>query len=174
MKFTISILLTTVSTLLLAACGAGSHTSDTLTAIDNEKSDVVRELLDSGINPDKDPLPSGNPFEGAYPIHLAIVKGNKEIVQILLDSGAQIDLKAKNKDEATPLHWAAFFGQKDIVSLLIESGAPINILDANHNTPLDAVVWVWKLKQEDEKEAKRLMEIITILKANGGKSSHDL
>ena len=117
-------------------------------------------------------MPKG--LQGAYPLHLAVVKGNKEIVQILLDNGAQIDLKAKNKDEATPLAWAAFFGQKDMVSLLIESGAPINVLDANHSTPLDAVVFVWKLSQDDEEKAKHLMEIITILKSNGGKHADDL
>ena len=61
---------------------------------------------------------------------------------MLLNHGAQIDGKAKNKDEATPLHWAAFFGQKDMVSLLINAGAPINILDSNHATPLDAAVYV--------------------------------
>ena len=111
-------------------------TLDLLTAIDKEKSDVVQELLDSGIDPNKDPVPVDIPLEGAYPLHLAVVKGNKEIVRILLNNEADIDLKAKNNDQATPLAWAAFFGQKDMVSLLIESGASINALDANHSTPL--------------------------------------
>ena len=160
--------------LLLVVCGEKSQTLDLLTAIDKEKSDVVQELLDSGIDPNKDPVPVDIPLEGAYPLHLAVVKGNKEIVQILLNNEADIDLKAKNNDQATPLHWAAFFGQKDMVSLLIESGAAINILDANHATPLDAVVYAWRLSQDDEGKAKHLMEIITILKANGGKHADDL
>ena len=155
-----------------SSCYWQYRSSDLLTAIDEGQSDVVQELLESGIDPNRDPMPKG--LQGAYPLHLAVVKGNKEIVQILLDNGAQIDLKAKNKDEATPLAWAAFFGQKDMVSLLIESGAPINVLDANHSTPLDAVVFVWKLSQDDEEKAKHLMEIITILKANGGKHADDL
>ncbi len=160
--------------LLLVACGEKSQTLDLLTAIDKEKSDVVQELLDSGIDPNKDPVPVDIPLEGAYPLHLAVVKGNKEIVKILLNNEADIDLKAKNKDEATPLAWAAFFGQKDMVSLLIEDGAPINVLDANHGTPLDSVVFVWRLSQDDEEKAKHLMEIITILKANGGKHADEL
>ena len=160
--------------LLLVACGEKSQTLDLLTAIDKEKSDVVQELLDSGIDPNKDPVPVDIPLEGAYPLHLAVVKGNKEIVKILLNNEADIDLKAKNNDQATPLHWAAFFDQKDMVSLLIESGAAINILDANHALPLDAVVYAWRLSQDVEEKAKHLMEIITILKANGGKHADDL
>ena len=100
--------------LLLVACGEKSQTLDLLTAIDKEKSDVVQELLDSGIDPNKEPVPVDIPLEGAYPLHLAVVKGNKEIVKILLNNEADIDLKAKNNDQATPLHWAAFFGQKDM------------------------------------------------------------
>ena len=160
--------------LLLVACGEKSQTLDLLTAIDKEKSDVVQELLDSGIDPNKDPVPVDIPLEGAYPLHLAVVKGNKEIVQILLDNGAKIDIKAKNKDEATPLAWAAFFGQKDVVLLLIEAGAAINVLDANHGTPVDAAAFAWRLSHDYEEKAKPLMEILTILKANGGKHADEL
>jgi len=163
------LLLLAVFMLLSLACNQKTQTSDLLTAIEKEQSDVVQELLKSGTDPNKDAGPTGE-----YPLHLAVIKGNKEIVQMLLDGGATIDLKAKNDDEATPLAWAAFFGQKDMVSLLIEAGASINILDANHATPLDAAVFVWRLSIDDEKKARHLMEIITILKANGGKHADDL
>ena len=163
------LLLLAVSMLLPLACNQKTQTSDLLTAIEKEQSDVVQELLKSGIDPNKDARPTGE-----YPLHLAVIKGNKEIVQMLLDGGATIDLKAKNDDEATPLAWAAFFGQKDMVSLLIEAGASINILDANHATPLDAAVFVWRLSIDDENKARHLMEIITILKTNGGKHADDL
>ena len=169
MKLRLVLLLLLVGMLLLGACKEENQSSDLLTAVDEGQSDVVQELLDSGIDPNKDAGP-----EGEYPLHLAALKGNKEIVQILLDNGAKIDLRATNKDEATPLHWAAFFGQKDMVSLLIEAGAPINALDGNHATPVDSVVYVWRFSQDDEGKAKHLMEIITILKANGGKTADDL
>ena len=81
---------------------------DLLTAISEKQSEVVRDLLGSGIDPNKDPVPVVWPFGGAYQLHLAVVISNKEIVQLLLDNGSQIDLKATNKDEATPLHLAAF------------------------------------------------------------------
>ena len=168
------LLLLAVPMLLLVACKEESQTSDLLTAIDKGQSDVVQELLDSGIDPNIAPGPVGTSIAGAYPLHLAVLKGNKEIVQILLDNGAKIDLRATNKDEATPLAWAAFLGQKDVVSLLIEAGAPINAIDANQYTPLDAAGIAWRASQDNAAWAKNLMEIITILKANGGKPADEL
>ena len=149
-------------------------TLDLLAAIDKQKSDVVKQHMDSGTDPNTNPIPVGIPLEGAYPLHLAVTKGNKEVVQILLDNGARIDLKAQNRDEATPLAWAAFFGQKDMVLLLIGSGAPINVLDANLGTPVDAAAFAWRLSHDYEEKAKPLMEILTILKANGGKHADEL
>ena len=61
-----------------------------------------------------------------------------------------------------------------MVSLLIEAGASINVLDANHGTPLDAATFAWRASQDNAAWAKNLMEIITILKANGGKPADDL
>ena len=155
--------------LLLGACKEENQSSDLLTAVDEGRNNVVQELLDSGIDPNKDAS-----SDGAYPLHLASLKGNKEIVQILLDNGAKIDLRATNKDKATPLAWAAFFGQKAVVSLLIEVGAPINAIDANQYTPLDAARIAWRARQDNSAWAKNLMEIMTILKANGGKHADEL
>ena len=163
------LLLLMVSMLLLVACKEKSQTIDLLTAIDKGQTDVVQELLDSRINPNV-----GASSDGAYPLHLAALNGNKEIVQILLDNEAKIDLRARNKNEATPLAWAAFFGQKDVVSLLIEIGAPMNTLDANHYTPLDSATFAWRARQGNAAWAKNLMGIITILKANGEKPADEL
>ena len=66
---------------IVMSCNDRKESLDLLTAIDKEKIDVVRELLDSGADPNKRPVPKGIPLEGAYPLHLAIVKGNKEIVK---------------------------------------------------------------------------------------------
>jgi hypothetical protein len=34
--------------------------------------------MQSGTDPNKDPVPVGIPLEGAYPLHLVVVKGDKE------------------------------------------------------------------------------------------------
>ena len=124
----------------LGACKEENTGSDLLTAVDEGQSDVVQELLDSGIDPNKDASP-----DGAYPLHLASLKGNKEIVQILIDNGAKTDIKSEAYDDdfwyngGTPLHWAAFFCRKNMVSLLIGNGAAINALDDVGDTPMDSL-----------------------------------
>ena len=147
---------------------------DLLTAIDQENIMVVQQHIDAGTDLNNYPIPEGLPFAGAHPIHLAVLKGNGEIIKLLLDNGAKIDLKSRNKDEAPPLSWAAFFGQKDMVLLLIKSGAAMNVVDANRATPLDAADFAWELSRADKEKARIHMDIITILKSNGGKSARDL
>ena len=61
-----------------------------------------------------------------------------------------------------------------MVSLLIEAGAPINAIDANQYTPLDGAGIAWRASQDNAAWAKNLMEIMTILKANGGKHADEL
>ena len=51
--------------------------------------DSVREMLDAGIDPNKNPIPGGFTPVGAYPLHLAVVKGNEEIVKMLLAYGVR-------------------------------------------------------------------------------------
>ena len=88
----------------LVACGGSSETNatpsvDLLTAIDKENVTIIKQHIDAGTDLNEYPIPEGLPFEGAQPIHLAVLKGNAEIVKMLLENGVQIDLKAKNKDE---------------------------------------------------------------------------
>lgn len=58
------------------------------------------------------------------PIHWAIYKNRAKMVEILLDSGADIELKDQDR-EATPLEYAIVYGRKDIIPLLIHGGANV-------------------------------------------------
>ena len=109
-----------------------------LDSIDQENIDVVRAHMASGTNPDKTFIPPGLPFAGASALHIAVLKDNSEIVQVLLDNGADIDIKALDEFKGSPLEWAAFFGIKDMAVFLVESGADINSRNAYGTTPLDA------------------------------------
>ena len=120
------------------ACGPTPPALPLLDAIDQENADVVRDHMESGTDPDKTFIPPGLPFVGASALHLAVLKDNSEIVQILLDNGADIDIKALDEFKGSPLEWAAFFGIKDMAVFLVESGADINARNAYGTTPLDA------------------------------------
>ena len=147
---------------------------DLLTAIDQGKVFIVREHMNSGTDPNKSLIPKGILLEGAYAIHLAVVKGNAEIVKILLDNGADIEKKAENRDGARPLHWAVFFIQPTMVSLLLESGAVVNSLDAHSSTPLDTVAYTQFVNRGNDEILNGIDEMKKIIEKNGGKLAKDL
>ena len=72
--------------------------------------------------------------DGFTPLHIAGWTGTKEIVELLIKNGA--DVNATHNGGGTPLHWAARKGQKEIVELLISNGANVNAQDEDGGTPL--------------------------------------
>ena len=61
--------------------------------------------------------------------------GSKEVAQLLIDSGA--DVNAGAWDRSTPLHEAAARGRADVVRLLIANGANVNARNRIGWTPMD-------------------------------------
>ena len=117
------------------ACGPTPPALPLLDAIDQENAEVVRTHMEIGTDPDKSFVPPGIPFAGASALHVAVLKDNREIVQLLLDNGANIEIKALDEFKGSPLEWAAFFGIKDMAVFLVESGADINARNAYGTTP---------------------------------------
>ena len=68
-------------------------------------------------------------------MHLATDEGHKEVVELLITAGA--DVNAKEKYEKTPLHHASKAGYYEIVELLIAAGADVNVKNIAGKTPLD-------------------------------------
>ena len=171
-------ILTSIFVISLACSDSAQTVStpsmDLLTAIDKENIEIVQQHIDTGTNINNYPIPKGIPLEGAHPLHLAIVKGNKEIVNLLLSNGADVNLEANNMDKATPLHWAIFFLQKEMVDLLIDSGAEINFVDGNGTTPLDTANYTKVINIKDETKLSIINEIMRVLSENGALSASDL
>ncbi|KAJ3369635.1 hypothetical protein GGF31_005152 [Allomyces arbusculus] len=73
------------------------------------------------------------------PLHVAAECGSAELVQFLLENGAQKD-HVRNEDGQVPLHVAAIHGHVEIMDLLVHIGA--NLQQRNHNgwTPLACAV----------------------------------
>lgn len=67
---------------------------------------------------------------GCAPLHIAALNGHKDVVELLLAKGADVNA---NKGR-TPLHSAA--GHKEIMELLLLHGADVNAKASNGETPL--------------------------------------
>ncbi len=71
-------------------------------------------------------------------LHDAVVTERLEIVEYLLQQGA--DVNTKNLKRSTPLHDAAFKGRVELVRFLLAKGADANAQDISNNTPLHEAV----------------------------------
>lgn len=67
------------------------------------------------------------------PLHRAAQKGRTDLARLLLDHGANVNIKGGGI-EITPLHWAA--GHVEVAKLLITNGADVNAKDKYGATPL--------------------------------------
>ncbi|XP_037046475.1 oxysterol-binding protein-related protein 1 isoform X2 [Bradysia coprophila] len=79
---------------------------------------------------------------GWTPLHLATYFGHKEVMEILLSKGA--DINAINEMGDTCLHKAAFIGRQDIVMLLLQHDADVKVINgegriARHMTPKNEI-----------------------------------
>jgi len=91
------------------------------------------------------------------PLHAAAIRNHKEIAQLLIAKGA--DVNAKNKYGGTPLHYAA---TKEIAELLIAKGANVNMREIDGSTPLDLAI------------KRKRTEIAELLRKHGAKTSEEL
>ena len=85
----------------------------------------------------------------ATPLHIATYMTHLQIVRMLLDYGACVDIE--DGDFATPLHYAASKGQTAIVQLLLDAGANPNTLNSSLKSPC------MKAIEYDEVDALRVL-----------------
>lgn len=108
----------------------------------------ARSLIEGGADV------SRRTSQGTTPLERAADVGFKDIVELLIAKGA--DVNAKDNWNWTPLH-SAVYGHKDIVELLITEGANVNARDGASRTPL------WYAKDEGN------AEIVELLRKHGAK-----
>ena len=108
-----------------------------ITAVEYNKINKVKQILSDKLNKKKE-LDSLNE-EGISSLHIAIIKGNFDMVKILLENGANPNLKSEFSNQ-TPLHFA-YLNQNsltdEIISLLKKYNANDEIYDKNKKKPSD-------------------------------------
>ena len=78
-------------------------------------------------------------IRGHAPIHLATAKGNRDVVQLLLENGVGVNVVGTDSG-CTALHYAASLGHVDLCELLVRYGAETDAQTARLETPLHLAV----------------------------------
>jgi len=81
----------------------------------------------------------GYSHDGFTLLHLAAFFGHRELAEVLLAEGADINAVSKNQTfgrGVTPLHSALAANQTALATLLIDKDAGLTVRDADGNTPL--------------------------------------
>jgi ankyrin repeat protein len=90
-------------------------------AAQSGQAEAVRVLLDAGEDPNRFNPPGTHAH--TPPIHQAIAAGHLDVVKLLLDRGARLDIK-DTIYQGTPLSWAKHCHQPEIAAYLQDVGAP--------------------------------------------------
>ena len=94
-------------------------------------------------------------------LYAAVLQGHLEIVEYLLQKGA--DVNTKNLEGFTPLHDSAYKGRVEMVRLLLAKGADANAKDISKNTPLHEAV----VANRNDIDDYYYIEIVKLLLSNG-------
>ena len=126
-------------TLLLAGCGQkATHPPeiDIHSAFATGEIASVRQHIDAGSNLDEPDSTSGN-----TPLMNAILFGQREVGQLLIENGVKLD--ARSNDGSTALINAAFFAYPEMVRALLQKGADATIQNNTGSTALMSVQIPW-------------------------------
>ncbi|XP_028847701.1 ankyrin repeat domain-containing protein 50 [Denticeps clupeoides] len=96
--------------------------------------DVVSLLLESGANP------AHRDHDGMTPLLLAAYEGQEEVLELLLEAGADVDECAGAQNSTittvTPLLAAASMGHHSVVNRILFWGAAVDVIDSEGRTAL--------------------------------------
>jgi len=179
------LLITTIAAVLLVGCGTLHQSSDVEPAKPVAEGaqpqqpsrkpealdiSIQKAAYDGNIEAIKQHLAVGTDVNakgggGWTPLHLSVQNGKKEVSELLISEGADVNAANDNGNLGlgrTPLHFAALDGPNEIIELLIAKGADVNQKDVNGETPLD---WA---------EETNNKEIADLLRKHGAKTGEEL
>lgn len=125
---------------LLLAAGSGCGKGPDAVAVDPDIK-AVFDAAKTGNAASTRELLAGNPdlsgikdSEGKIPLHWAAEGDHKEVLELHLQNGA--DVNSKDNRGNTPLHVAAALGRKDAAETLLKAGASLDAENNNGHTPV--------------------------------------
>eukprot|EP00607_Mallomonas_marina_P008681 CAMPEP_0182423052 /NCGR_PEP_ID=MMETSP1167-20130531/8951_1 /TAXON_ID=2988 /ORGANISM="Mallomonas Sp, Strain CCMP3275" /LENGTH=428 /DNA_ID=CAMNT_0024601669 /DNA_START=1 /DNA_END=1287 /DNA_ORIENTATION=+ len=95
----------------------------------------VARMIEEGVDVDS----TAGDWNNWTPLIRASRSGQAEVVQYLLDKGADVNMMNENKH--TALQWAAWNNHVRVAVILLDRGAIINLANENGWTPLICAAW---------------------------------
>ncbi len=126
-----------------------------MAAASMDKLDIVRGLVGNGNGLD---IIDARDKLGRTPLIEAACKGHLDVVQYLVEKGA--DVNAKDSVGLTPLTWAICQGHLDVVKYLVAKGADVNTMNNDGKT---ALMWAVQMAKTG------LPNVVELLKQHGAK-----
>ena len=127
---------------------------------------AMKQALAGGADPN-----TKDPQSGSSLLATAALMGHTEVVDLLLEHGA--DVNAKSRDGGTALHAAAFLGRAEIVKLLLDKGADTTLRNNIGSIAIDGAKLDWLITngilgmlkiEADEAEVKAgRVEVVKLL-----------
>lgn len=102
----------------------------------------TRLLLQNGANPN-----GNDQVRGMRPLIMAAYEGNVDIVKLLLQYGANIEIM--DHAAITPVQWASKNNQFEMVQLLLSSGADVNTAEGSDVTMVHAAIMNQRVEMLD-------------------------
>jgi ankyrin repeat protein len=152
---------------VLSACGSGAPDLPLLDAIDQHNLEAVQQHIDAGTNINLAFVPADVDFGGASALHVAVLKHNSAMMQLLIENDVDLNIHARDTFGGTPLEWTAFFGLPMMTELLIAAGADVNRVNYVGTTPLDAAIVSGAAGKPSDRA-----EVAAMLKAAGAVTSN--
>jgi ankyrin repeat protein len=169
------LLITTIAAVVLMGCGESLRER----AAKVQDSSIHSDVNEGNIEAVKEYLAAGGDVNAKHdmlglqltPLYVAASQGYKEISELLIANGA--DVNPKDENVMAPLRVAAELGHKEVVELLIAKGADVNG-DMGGWTPLDLVAVKKSQSGLDLATINGLTEITALLRKHGGKTGEEL
>lgn len=126
-----------------------AQSKESETKIEKPKFDLHTAIYVKNINAIKQHIEYGSdlnkpePMFGSTPLMSASAMGQLQVAQMLVEAGADVNLK--NKDGSTALQIAIVFDKTEIAEFLIDAGSELNGKNNDGSTPLHTAAFFCRL-----------------------------